>query len=94
MCIRYAFTHSLSKLPCSEYLYCFSPCRFVLFSDAYDVVVLGSASAIVKAFNTEFPSGTKIVFGAEHFCWPNANIKDKYPEVQELYTSLCICIVL
>ena len=27
--------------------------------------------------------GGGVIFGAENFCWPDASLKDKYPEVKQ-----------
>ena len=47
-----------------------NPEDIVLFSDAYDVYYSGDKATILKRY-AEFKS--PIVFGAERFCWPDAN---------------------
>ena len=50
----------------------------VMFTDSYDVVVAASKDAIIAQYD-KFDAD--IVFGAENFCWPDASLKNQYPEV-------------
>lgn len=50
----------------------------VLFTDSYDVLFLGRMKEILKRF-LKFDAG--IVFGAEHYCWPDTSLREKYPLV-------------
>lgn len=54
--------------------------RIILFTDAYDVVFLGSLDEIVKRFKQ---TNARILFGAEGYCWPKEELKSKYPEVKK-----------
>ncbi|OQR74134.1 procollagen-lysine, partial [Tropilaelaps mercedesae] len=50
-----------------------------MFVDSYDVVFLGGAKEILSKF-LAFNSGA--VFSAEGFCWPDASLREKYPELE------------
>lgn len=50
--------------------------RLVLFTDSYDVMFLGGMKEILARF-LKFDAG--VVFGAEHYCWPDASLREKYP---------------
>lgn len=52
----------------------------VMFTDSYDVVIAGTKEAIMAQYD-KFDAD--IVFGAENFCWPDATLKDEYPEVEK-----------
>lgn len=52
--------------------------RLVLFTDSYDVMFLGAMKDILGRF-LKFDAG--VVFGAEHYCWPDATLREKYPVV-------------
>lgn len=52
--------------------------RLVLFTDSYDVLFLGGLKDIIARF-LKFDAG--VVFGAEHYCWPDASLREKYPLV-------------
>ncbi|CAG9863076.1 unnamed protein product [Phyllotreta striolata] len=54
--------------------------KLVLFTDAYDVIFLGKLDEIVRRFHK---TGARILFGAEPYCWPDAGLETKYPEVKE-----------
>lgn len=50
----------------------------VIFTDSYDVVFTSGILEIVKKFkNTD----ARVLFSAEHFCWPNDKLRDQYPIV-------------
>ena len=48
----------------------------LMFTDSYDVVILGDAQEIIEEFE-KFDA--KVVFGAESFCWPDESLREKYP---------------
>ena len=52
----------------------------IMFTDSYDVLLLGNQENILSTFH-KFDAN--VVFGAENFCWPDKSLKDKYPEVLE-----------
>jgi len=52
----------------------------VMFTDSYDVVIAANKDAIIAQYE-KFEAD--VVFGAENFCWPDASLKDKYPEVEK-----------
>lgn len=45
---------------------------------SYDIVFASTLDVIVHKFRK---SGAKILFGAEHFCWPDETVEHIYPEV-------------
>ncbi len=53
----------------------------VMFTDAYDVVFTGGPEKILRTFRESFP-GSKVVFGAEGFCWPRKDLEKDYPEAR------------
>ena len=57
----------------------------ILFTDSYDVIVSGDKAEFLEKFKS---FGAKIVFGAEDFCWPDAGLTDKYPEVSGKKTTM------
>lgn len=44
----------------------------------YDVMFLANLKEIVKKFK-EFPD-TRVLFSAEPYCWPEANLASQYPK--------------
>lgn len=52
-----------------------------MFTDAYDVIVNGDAETIARRFLDEFAE-SRLVFGAEPFCWPDKSLANKYPQVR------------
>lgn len=48
-----------------------------MFVDSYDVIFTGGKGDILTKF---FTFEADAVFSAEGFCWPDATLKDKYPE--------------
>uniref|UniRef100_A0A914QQ26 procollagen-lysine 5-dioxygenase n=1 Tax=Panagrolaimus davidi TaxID=227884 RepID=A0A914QQ26_9BILA len=52
----------------------------ILFVDAYDVIISASPETILRRFLIEFPD-TRILFGAEPYCWPDQSLAPKYPLV-------------
>merc|ERR1719347_2381893 len=51
----------------------------VMFTDSYDVVIAAKKEAILDQYDK---FGANVVFGAENFCWPDASLKTKYPEIK------------
>lgn len=54
------------------------PHAIVLFTDSYDVIFLESTIEVVKKFRA---ADARILFSAEHFCWPDTSLQEKYPKV-------------
>jgi lysyl hydroxylase/galactosyltransferase/glucosyltransferase len=50
----------------------------LLFSLSYDVILAGSPSELLKKF---VQSGSRLLFSAEGFCWPDWGLAEQYPEV-------------
>ncbi len=50
----------------------------VLFTDSYDVIFTAGAKEILAKYKR---ADAGILFGAEGFCWPDARLKEKYPQV-------------
>lgn len=50
----------------------------VMFVDSYDVILTAGAETILSKF-AEF--GSRVVFSAEGFCWPDQNLANQYPRV-------------
>ncbi|XP_055376791.1 procollagen-lysine,2-oxoglutarate 5-dioxygenase [Condylostylus longicornis] len=50
----------------------------IMFTDSYDVVFATGLADIIKKFKQ---TGAKILFGAEHYCWPDKMLIEKYPAV-------------
>ncbi|CAK1554915.1 unnamed protein product [Leptosia nina] len=48
----------------------------VMFTDSYDVVLLGDSQEILKRYRDV---GHRLLFAAEPFCWPDASLAKKYP---------------
>ena len=51
----------------------------LMFTDSYDVILLGDQEQIIEAFKS---FNAKVVFGAEGFCWPDASLENSYPAVE------------
>lgn len=51
----------------------------VMVVDSYDVVFVGGATELVKAFQK---LDANVVFSAESFCWPNPALAERYPAVK------------
>lgn len=49
----------------------------VLFTDSYDVILLGGKEQILEGFLT-FRGKPRVVFGAEKFCWPDPQLASNY----------------
>jgi len=58
----------------------------VMFTDAYDVILTADADHILKLYRSFAPA--RIVFSAEGFCWPDAGLAERYPEVDKGYRFL------
>ncbi|XP_052126964.1 procollagen-lysine,2-oxoglutarate 5-dioxygenase 1 [Frankliniella occidentalis] len=52
--------------------------KIILFTDAFDVVILANADKISKQFRS---LDGRIVFSAEGFCWPDESLASNYPTV-------------
>uniref|UniRef100_A0A673VCI2 Procollagen-lysine,2-oxoglutarate 5-dioxygenase 3 n=1 Tax=Suricata suricatta TaxID=37032 RepID=A0A673VCI2_SURSU len=50
----------------------------IMFVDSYDVILAGSPSELLKKF---VQSGSRLLFSAEGFCWPEWGLAEQYPEV-------------
>nr|XP_054103823.1 multifunctional procollagen lysine hydroxylase and glycosyltransferase LH3 isoform X1 [Callithrix jacchus] len=50
----------------------------IMFVDSYDVVLAGGPSELLKKF---VQSGSRLLFSAESFCWPEWGLAEQYPEV-------------
>uniref|UniRef100_H0UZC2 procollagen-lysine 5-dioxygenase n=1 Tax=Cavia porcellus TaxID=10141 RepID=H0UZC2_CAVPO len=50
----------------------------IMFVDSYDVILAGSPSELLKKF---VQSGSRLLFSAEGFCWPDWGLAEQYPEV-------------
>lgn len=48
------------------------------FLASYDVILAGSPSELLKKF---MQSGSRLLFSAEGFCWPEWGLAEQYPEV-------------
>lgn len=59
--------------------------KIVLFTDGYDVVLLGTSDQIVEQFKM---MDARIVFSAEPYCWPDESLADKYPITESRYKYL------
>lgn len=52
---------------------------FILpFLASYDVILAGSPAELLKKF---IQSGSRLLFSAEGFCWPEWGLAEQYPEV-------------
>lgn len=47
-------------------------------SPSYDVILAGSPAELLKKF---VQSGSRLLFSAEGFCWPEWGLAEQYPEV-------------
>lgn len=53
--------------------------RLILpFLASYDVILAGSPAELLKKF---VQSGSRLLFSAESFCWPEWGLAEQYPEV-------------
>ncbi|XP_064610381.1 procollagen-lysine,2-oxoglutarate 5-dioxygenase 1-like isoform X2 [Liolophura sinensis] len=50
----------------------------IMFVDSYDLIFLNGAKEILDKFKK---LNSRVVFSAEGFCWPDANLMNKYPVV-------------
>lgn len=48
------------------------------FLASYDVILAGSPAELLKKF---IQSGSRLLFSAEGFCWPEWGLAEQYPEV-------------
>lgn len=57
----------------------------IFYLDSYDVIATNSMDVIMEAYGV---FNTPLLFSAELNCWPDAGIKDQYPEVDSPYRYL------
>jgi procollagen-lysine,2-oxoglutarate 5-dioxygenase len=57
----------------------------MMFTDSFDVILAASSESILGQYD-KMDGG--IIFGAENFCWPDVNLKEKYPAVDKGYKYL------
>jgi len=57
----------------------------MMFTDSYDVILAAGADTILGQYDK---MGGGVIFGAENFCWPDINLKDKYPTIKSGYRFL------
>ncbi|CAH8641938.1 unnamed protein product [Heterobilharzia americana] len=53
--------------------------QLILFVDSYDVVFMQNVDKLLEEYRK---FGSKVVFSAEEFCWPKADLKSLYPETK------------
>lgn len=49
-----------------------------MFTDAYDVILFGNTATILNTFRS---FNANVVFGAEHFCFPEKSLQNHFPIV-------------
>lgn len=54
----------------------------VVFVDGYDVLLTGTEEQIVAEYNRICGKRKCAVFSAEYYCWPDGNIAEQYPKVE------------
>ncbi|XP_054270597.1 procollagen-lysine,2-oxoglutarate 5-dioxygenase-like isoform X1 [Macrosteles quadrilineatus] len=59
--------------------------KIIMFSDSYDVVLLGPVAAILEQFRA---MDARVVFSAEPFCWPDQRMAEQYPVTESRYKYL------
>lgn len=64
--------------------------KLILFTDSYDVIMLGQPEDIIKRYNemTNFDSQRQIVFAGEKYCWPDKSLQSEYPDCDSQYKYL------
>ena len=62
-----------------------NPNQWFVYSDAWDTIVL----APEKELLSKIPEGVEFYGGAERGCWPDANLIDKFPNLELPYKYLC-----
>ena len=75
--------HKVSLL--KDYLYTLPVDDVVLFTDAYDVFYADDLETITERY---LGFDCKVLFSAEQYCWPDANIENKFPESPTKYKFL------
>ena len=53
--------------------------KVILFTDSYDVIIVEEPETILEKFKS---LNSRIVFGAETYCWPDISLIDEYPAVE------------
>jgi len=61
-------------------------CKYICFSDAYDVVALKKPKYFWNNYRKYF--NNKIVFSAEKNCWPDKNYENRYPKARTEFKFL------
>lgn len=61
-----------------QYLSTLDTNTLIIFTDSYDVIINNHITEITDNYNTYYKD--LIVFGSEKYCWPDTNLKNKYPE--------------
>ncbi|GAB0087403.1 hypothetical protein DMENIID0001_017010 [Sergentomyia squamirostris] len=52
--------------------------KIIMFTDSYDVIFTSAMGVILDKFQK---MNARILFGAEHFIWPDSTLRDQYPKV-------------
>ena len=61
-----------------QYLSTIEENTLIVFTDSYDVIANNHVTELIDKYNEHYKD--LIVFGAEKACWPDTNLKGKYPE--------------
>jgi len=82
-------SHKIKDLALLQYIKTLKKDTILLFTDAYDAMLMGNESEILKKFQS-FQS--PLVFSAEINCYPNDQLKTKYPpEVRKHHFKYLNC---
>lgn len=71
-----------------EYLKTLDENKLVVFTDSYDVICNNNINNLCDIYNKDFSD--KIVFATENSCWPDRNLENFYPKVdnkQNIYLN-------
>ena len=71
-----------------EYLKTLDENKLVIFTDSYDVICNNNINNLCDIYNKDFSD--KIVFATENSCWPDRNLENFYPKVdnkQNIYLN-------
>ena len=60
--------------------------EYIVFTDCYDVVVLGDEAEVMETYQQHFDG--KLVFGAEAYCWPDKDRSSQYPPTASMFKYL------
>ena len=69
-----------------EYLKRWDLPEYIVFTDCYDVVVLGDEAEVMETYQQHFDG--KLVFGAEAYCWPDKDQSSQYPPTASMFKYL------